>query len=148
MNPAHLFHFVCWAHENLPRVETDLVVVYEDGEGPAKVLVPAPEWLASALHGPVKINGVLLGLPPVEHYHNESRDESGTFTGPRNYWTTEVYEPMGPMSEEEAIEYLIMKDIPRRVWDTGSNYAFTVCRRSQLPPTRRWRNAWAIRRSA
>ena len=32
------------------------------------------------------------------------------------------------MTEEEAIEYLVMKDIPRRVWDTppGSNIQNSV----------------------
>lgn len=132
---THLFEHVCWASENLTRVETDLVVVYEDGEGPAKILVPAPEWMAMAMHGRM--------LPPVEHYHNEQRSEDGTFIGPRDYWSS--YQPIEPLTEEQAIEYLIQKDIPRHVWTEGSNHKMVICRRSQIPPTRRWRNAWKIK---
>lgn len=141
---THLFDHICWASENLQRVETSLVVVYEDPEepdAPAKVLVPAPEWMAMALHGGL--------LPPVDHYHLEQRDSDGTFTGPKTYWTTEGFDPVGPMTEEQAVEYLIQKDIPRRVWDPpeGSNVQhFVICRREQLPQTRRWRNAWQIAR--
>ena len=133
---THLFDRICWAHENLARVETDYVVVYEDGDdhGRAKILVPAPEWLAMALHGGL--------LPPVEHYHREQRDPAGSFCGPHDYWS--AYEPIGPLTEEEAIEYLIRKDIPRKVWEEGSNYPLKICRRSQLPTTRLFRNAWRV----
>ena len=132
---THLFDRICWSSETLTRVETDYVVVYEVDDGPAKVLVPAPEWMAMAMHGGL--------LPPVEHYHNELRDADGTFVGPRDYWSS--YDPIGPMSEEEAIEYLVKKDIPREVWREGSNKRFVICRRSQLPQTRVWRNAWTVK---
>jgi hypothetical protein len=132
---THLFDRISWASENLARVETDLIVVYEDGEGPAKVLIPAPEWMAMAFHGGL--------LPPVSHYHNEMRDNDGTFAGPKDYWS--AYEAIGPLSEEQAIEYLIQKDIPRHVWAEGSNHPMVICRRSQMPTTRCFRNAWRVR---
>ena len=134
---THLFDRICWASENLARVETDLIVVYEDGsdDGRARILVPAPEWLAMALHGGL--------LPPVAAYHLEPRDVGGTFVGPKDYWS--AYEPIGPLTEAQAIEYLIQKDIPRHVWAPGSNHRMVICRRSQLPQTRTWRNAWKIR---
>jgi hypothetical protein len=131
---THLFDRICWASENLARAETDLVVVYEDGDGCARIIVPAPEWMAMALHGGL--------LPPVEHYHREPRDAGGNFIGPRDYWS--AYEPIGPLSEEQAIEYLIRKDIPRHVWGPGSNLPMKICRRDQLPQTRLWRNAWKV----
>ena len=56
-------------------------------------------------------------------------------------------EPMGPMTEEEAIEYLIQKDVPQSVWqswDEGNRPKMVICRKEQLPATREWRNAWRI----
>ena len=133
---THLFDRICWASENLERFETEYVVVYEDGDddGRARVLVPAPEWMAMALHGGL--------LPPVEHYHREPRDDAGNFVGPRDYWSG--YEPIGPLTEEEAIGYLVKKDVPRHVWQEGSNHRFVICRRSQLPQSRLFRNAWRV----
>jgi hypothetical protein len=51
------------------------------------------------------------------------------------------------MTEEEAIEYLIMKDIPQHVWkewNSGNKPKMVICRKEQLPSTREWRNAWKI----
>ena len=131
---THLFDRICWAHENLARFESEFVVVYEDGDndGRAKILVPAPEWMAMALHGGL--------LPPVAHYHDEQRTADGTFCGPANYWSS--YEPIGPLTEEQALAYLILKDVPKHVWAEGSNHPLIICRRDQLPKTRVYRNAW------
>jgi len=131
---THLFDRICWAHENLSRVETDYVVVYEDGEndGRAKILVPAPEWLAMALHGGL--------LPPVGAYHLESRDLDGNFIGPKDYWSS--YVPIDALTVEQALIYLILKDVPKHVWAEGSNHPLIICRRDQLPTTRVFRNAW------
>ena len=55
--------------------------------------------------------------------------------------------PVGPMTEEQAIEYLIMKDCPQSVWrdyDSGNKPKMVICRKEQLPATREWRNAWKI----
>jgi hypothetical protein len=138
---THLWDRVAWAHEHLTPVQTDLVIVWEDPDAPdspACVTVPAPEWLAMAMYGGL--------LPPVEHYHDERRDPDGTFVGPKDHWS--AYTPLGALTEEEALEYIVMKDIPRRVWDPpeGSNARhFVICRREQLPATRRWRNAWTLK---
>ncbi len=53
----------------------------------------------------------------------------------------------GAMTEEEAIEYLIQKDVPQHVWKTwneGNKPKMVICRKEQLPSTREWRNAWKI----
>ena len=55
--------------------------------------------------------------------------------------------PIDAMTEEEAIEYLIMKDIPEHVWkdwDKSNKPRLVICKKSQLPATREWRNAWQI----
>ena len=56
-------------------------------------------------------------------------------------------EPVEAMTEEQAIEYLIMKDCPQHVWrdwDSGNKPKLVICRKEQLPATREWRNAWKI----
>jgi hypothetical protein len=68
------------------------------------------------------------------------------------YWDTRGYllhetPPVGPMTEEQAIEYLIMKDCPQSVWkswDEGNRPKMVICKKEQLPATREWRNAWRI----
>jgi hypothetical protein len=105
-----LFDRLCWAKDNLEPHQSDYRVVFEDNvDEPAKVLVPDPNWMACAMHGGI--------LPPVWVYHELEKDEktSGFKKHTRGYLLHET-EPMPPMSEEEAIEYLIMKDIPNHIW--------------------------------
>ena len=55
--------------------------------------------------------------------------------------------PIDAMTEEQAIEYLIQKDIPMRVWqnyDKANRPRMVICTKSQLPSTRLWRNSWKI----
>ena len=55
--------------------------------------------------------------------------------------------PVDAMTEEQAIEYLIMKDVPQSVWQTwdeGNRPKMVICKKEQLPATREWRNAWRI----
>lgn len=124
------------ARENLEPVQSDYRVVFEaDLDSPSSVLVPDPNWMACALHGHI--------LPPVEVYHQLITDESGKIINGRLLHETP---PIGPMSEEEAIEYLIQKDIPAHVWQQASGNAMrmVVCKKNQIPQDRTWRNAWQI----
>ena len=55
--------------------------------------------------------------------------------------------PIKAMTEEQAIEYLIMKDIPSRVWqneERSNRPRMIICTKKQLPQKRIWRNAWKI----
>ena len=55
--------------------------------------------------------------------------------------------PVDAMTEEQAIEYLIMKDCPQSVWrswNEGNKPKMVICHKEQLPGTREWRNAWKI----
>ena len=141
LKELHLFDRLCWAKENLEKFHTEYVIVYEDDiEEPAKVVSPDSNWMACALHGGI--------LPPVWVYHELAKDEAqpGFEKHTRGYLLHET-EPMGPMSEEEAIEYLVMKDVPQHVWKTwndGNKPKMVICRKEQLPQTRQWRNAWRI----
>lgn len=141
LSEMHLWERLHWAKQNLEKYNTEYVVVYEDNiDRPAKVVSPDPNWMACALHGGI--------LPPVWVYHELAKDEAqpGFVNHTRGYLLHET-EPMGPMSEEEAIEYLVMKDVPQHVWKTwndGNKPKMVICKQKQLPSTREWRNAWRI----
>ena len=141
LSEMHLWERLHWAKQNLEKYNTEYVVVYEDNiDRPAKVVSPDPNWMACALHGGI--------LPPVWVYHELAKDEAqpGFEKHTRGHLLHET-KPMGPMTEEEAIEYLIMKDVPQHVWKTwndGNKPKMVICKQKQLPSTREWRNAWRI----
>jgi hypothetical protein len=138
---THLWDRLCWAKENLEPHQSDYRVVYEDSiDECAKILVPDPNWMACALQGGI--------LPPVWVYHELAKDEAQPdFKKHTRGYLLHETEPMPAMTEEEAIEYLIMKDIPQSVWttwDEGNRPKMVICTKEQLPATREWRNAWRI----
>lgn len=129
----------------MSRFETEYVVVYEDGEkmqindreevdAPAKVMIPAPEWMYQALKG-----GELLPL----WVHFKLREELSVEERANIIFNTPK---LPPLTEEQAIAYLIMKDIPEHVWNTGKSNKpkYRVAKRNQMPATREWRNAWRL----
>lgn len=138
---THLFERLCWAKENLKPYQSEYCVVYEDDlEDPAKIMTPDPNWMACALQGGI--------LPPIWVYHELAKDEAKPDfeCHTRGYLLHET-EPMPAMTEEEAIEYLIMKDVPQHVWkeyNSGNRPKMIICNRNQLPSTREWRDAWKI----
>jgi len=138
---THLWDRLCWAKENLEPHQSDYRVVYEDSiDECAKILVPDPNWMAAALQGGI--------LPPVWVYHELAKDEAQEdFKKHTRGYLLHETQPVEAMTEEEAIEYLIMKDCPQHVWqnwDTGNKPKMVICRKEQLPSTREWRNAWKI----
>ncbi len=142
---THLWERLCWAKDNLERFETDYRVVYEDPsepDAPAKILHPTPEWMACALQGGI--------LPPVSSYWELKKDERtpGFKEHTRGPELLHNMKPIDAMTEEQAIEYLIMKDIPEHVWrdwNKGNKPRLVICRKEQLPQKREWRNAWKIK---
>ena len=138
---TRLWDRLCWAKENLEGYQSDYRVVYEDSiDECAKILVPDPNWMAAAMQGGI--------LPPVWVYHELAKDEAseGFKRHTRGYLLHET-EPVEAMTEEEAIEYLILKDCPRHVWENyneGNRPKMIICTKKQLPQTREWRNAWKI----
>jgi hypothetical protein len=138
---THLWDRLCWAKDNLDGVQSDYRVVYEDKvDECAKILVPDPNWMACALQGGI--------LPPVEVYWELAKDEAEEgFTKHTRGYLLHNTKPVDAMTEEQAIEYLIMKDVPQSVWrdyDSGNKPKMLICRKEQLPATREWRNAWKI----
>ena len=138
---THLWDRLCWAKENLDGVQSDYRVVYEDSiDECAKILVPDPNWMACALQGGI--------LPPVEVYWELAKDEAQPdFKKHTRGYLLHDTKPIDAMTEEQAIEYLIMKDCPQHVWQNwnqGNKPKMVICRKEQLPGSREWRNAWKI----
>jgi hypothetical protein len=121
----------------MSRFETEYVVVFEDDsepDAPAKVLIPAPEWMYQAMQG-----GELLPI----WAHFKLREELSLEERADIIFNTEK---LGPLTEEQAISYLIMKDMPEHVWNNRSSNRpkYKIAKRHQFPETREWRNAWRL----
>lgn len=141
---THLSERLRWSKQNLETYQTDYCVVFEDNvDECAKILFAEPVWMAAALQGGI--------LPPVWVYHELAKDEAKPdFKKHTRGYLLHNTEPVEAMTEEEAIEYLIMKDVPQSVWQTwneGNKPKMVICTKQQLPETREWRNAWKIKES-
>ena len=127
-------------HKDVPQ--GNYAILWEDPadpEAPAKVTRPSPTWLAMAMHGGI--------LPPVEVYWalREDEEQPDFKRHSRGHLLHETT-PVREMSEEEAIEYLVMKDIPPRVWRDykGNRTILKIVPVHMIPTDRSARNAWRI----
>ena len=123
-------------------------VIFEDPEQPeqpACVLVPSDNWMEEAKAGL---------LPPISVYWALQDDEQqaiaegrhDTFKHDPDKYTAQFTAPrIGPLTEEEAIEYLVMKDIPRHIWSQEYNRPmFKIVKTEDVPSDRQFRNAWRL----
>ena len=132
---THLWDRLAEAKSRLEPVQSKYRVVFEDPatpDEPAKVLVPDPNWMAAALEGNI--------LPPIDTYQRDRDVPDGQ---PKEH---PYAKPIPPMSEEEAIEYLIMKDICPSVWRdyNGNRTIMRIVPVELIPTDRSFRNAWRI----
>jgi hypothetical protein len=132
---THLWDRLAEAKARLTPVQSQYRVLFEnpaDPEAPASVLCPDPHWMAAALEGGV--------LPPVDTY---LRDQGVADGEPKEH---PYAEPIGAMTEEEAIEYLVMKDIPPQIWRDykGNRCIMKIVPVEMIPSDRSFRNAWKI----
>jgi hypothetical protein len=135
MTHGHLWDRLAEAKSRLAPVQSKYRVLFEDPatpDEPAKVLVPDPNWMAAALAGDI--------LPPIDTY---LRDRDVPDGQPKEH---PYAEPIGAMTEEEAIEYLIQKDIPPQVWRDyqGNRSVLKIVPVELIPSDRSFRNAWKI----
>ena len=127
---------------------TQYRVIFDDPdhpEEPTKVLVPSQNWLDEAMAG---------NLPPIWVYWQLQDDEQKAmaegrhdkFQHDHDKWMLQFTAPrIGPLTEEEAMEYLVMKDIPRRVWAKEHNRPmFKIVKTEMVPSDRSFRNAWEM----
>ena len=132
---GHLWDRLAEAKSRLKPVQSKYRVLFEDPatpDEPAKVLVPDPNWMAAALAGDI--------LPPIDTY---LRDRDVPDGQPKEH---PYAAPIPAMTEEEAIEYLIMKDIPPQVWRDyqGNRAVMKIVPVELIPSDRSFRNAWKI----
>jgi hypothetical protein len=137
----HIFAATYLEHQvELP--EPQYAIAWEDPddlEAPMKFTTPSPMWLAMALHGDI--------LPPVEVYHALAHDEAQpNFKRHHRGYLLHETTPVNEMTEEEAMDYLIQKDIPPSVWRDyrGNRTILKVVSRNAIPTDRTTRNAWRI----
>jgi len=146
----HLIDRLHKAKQRLAPVQSKYRVIFEDPADPeacACVLVPDPNWMAAALAGGI--------LPPIDTYLRDRSIEEAfvpqypghTFSWNENGGASHPYaEPIGPMAEEEAIEYLIKKDIPPRIWRDyrGNRVIMKIVPVELIPSDRTFRGAWKV----
>ena len=135
MTHGHLWDRLAEAKTRLDPVQSKYRVLFEDPatpDEPAKVLVPDPNWMACALEGGI--------LPPIETYQRYRDVPDGE---PKEH---PYAEPIGAMTEEEAIEYLVKKDIDPSVWRDykGNRTILKIVPVEMIPSDRSFRNAWRI----
>jgi hypothetical protein len=136
---THLWTRLLEAKARLKPVQSKYRVLFEDPrepDAPAKVLVPDPNWMAAALAGDI--------LPPIDTYQRDRLVPDGE---PKEH---PYAEPIEAMTEEEAIEYLIMKDIDPAVWRDyqGNRTIMKIVPVELVPSDRSFRNAWKINQEA
>ena len=132
---THLWDRLAEAKSRLAPVQSKYRVLFEnpaEPDAPASVLVPDPNWMAAALAGNV--------LPPIDTY---LRDQNVPDGQPKEH---PYADPIGPMTEEEAIEYLVKKDISPQVWRdyNGNRVIMKIVPVELIPSDRSFRNAWKI----
>ena len=136
---THLWTRLLEAKSRLKPVQSKYRVLFEDPrepDAPAKVLVPDPNWMAAALAGDI--------LPPIDTYQRDRLVPDGE---PKEH---PYAEPIGAMTEEEAIEYLVMKDIDPAVWRDyqGNRCIMKIVPVELIPSDRSFRNSWRVKQEA
>ena len=116
----------------LQPVQSEYAIVYDDpyNDDPACVVMPSPNWMAKALHG---------GILPYSHVvlMDQLNDTQLSRTSPR----------MPPLTQEQAIEQLLIRDVPKHIWDgsyQGNKRTFVIAPLHLLPRDRHFRNAWTL----
>ncbi len=154
----HLFLRILIAKKCFEPVVSKYRIVYEDPadpDEPCRIVAPDPNWLASALEG-----GVLPDIQPyiddkdTERNWYQEMAELGFANVNTNFFWSAVggakhpyAEPIDPMTEEEAIEYLLMKDVPLHVWRDyeGNREIFKMVPVEMVPKETTFRDAWQIK---
>ena len=135
MTYGQLWDRLAEAKTRLKPVQAKYRVLFEDPatpDEPAKVLCPDPNWMACALEGGI--------LPPIETYQRARLVPDGQ---PKEH---PYAKPIGPMTEEQSVEYLIQKDICPSIWRDykGNRTILKIVPVELVPSDRSFRNAWRI----
>lgn len=123
-------------------------IIYEDPnclEEAAKVVVPSDRWLDDAMSGRLAPIWVHWQLQDDEQ---KAIDEGWheDFEHDKEKWKLQVEgQRIPPLTEEQAMEYLAMMVIPRRVWAEKHNRPMMrICKTEEVPSDRTFRDAWSV----
>jgi hypothetical protein len=165
---GRLFDLLAVAKSHLAPVPSACRVIFEDDmDAPAKVLVPDQNFMAAAMAGGI--------LPIIDVFHGALYRLTVEFPGEQSVSAnvrginlkdaradalakgatikSEIViqhdwhdgPKAKPMTEAQAIDYLIEKDIPKSVWgSSGNRQKFKVVTTADLPNSREHRNAWSM----
>ena len=122
---------IVWARNNLKPFRTQYCVVYDDVDmEAASVMHPDMHFMSMLMHGNL--------VPPYWVKLKLKEDaERPNFVDHRHLGNFELLNgitPIGSLTEEEAVEYLIKTDIPRRIWenwDKGNRRKLVICNKTQ-----------------
>jgi len=128
------------ANQRLEPFQTQYAVVYEDVDmNCCAVMHPDPNAMAALIDGGV--------FPPVWVYWELAKDEAQPdFKRHTRGYLLHDTPREGPKTEQEALLYLIMKDVPEHIWrnyETSNSVHLKIIRREQQP-NKEFRNAWRI----
>lgn len=150
INSEHLWDRLVWASQTLDKVQSDYRIVFEDPLNPeesAKILTPDPNWMACALYGNIlpEVGAYLEDQKVVNQYILDNGSMEGFDWNKQGGAKHPYADVVGPMTEEEAIEYLILKDIPSHIWSKQYNSPkIKIIKTNQLPKHREYRNSWRL----
>lgn len=129
------------AKQRLEPYQTQYAVVYEDTDmETCAVMHPDPHAMAALMAGGV--------FPPVWVYWELEKDaaQPDFKKHTRGHLLHDTLrEPA--KTEEEAVLYLVMKDVPQHIWrnwNSGNKPKMAICKREQLPVDRTFRNTWRL----
>ena len=134
--------------EDLKDFKAQYAVLFNDPdnlEDPAKIMYPADYFIKQAMIGELPPVSVFLQLRLDEEAWNEVNEGTG-FEHDEEKWKMQFTAPnIEPLTEEEAMEYLVIKDLPTKVWSKKHNRPmFKIIRKSEISADRTFRNAWEM----
>jgi hypothetical protein len=122
------------ARAHLEPYQTQYAVIFEDPDNPdapVAILHPSPNAMSALKAG---------GIFPEVSSILADKDKPNDAPKLHPYATT-----CGPLSEEQAIEYLIFKDVPSRVLAyQGNRQILRIVKRASIPSDRTFRSAWRL----
>lgn len=123
-------------------------VIYDDPDHldePTKILIPSSKWVKRAMEGELPPIWVFWDLQDDEAKSTVA-EEGGRFVHDKERYSRQgLHPPIGKLTEEQAMEYLCMKELPRKCWAQEHNRPmFKIVKKNQIPSDRTFRNAWEM----
>lgn len=117
----------------------------DDLEANTQILIPSGRWLKEAQEGKLPPLWVHWKLAEDEQKAiDEGRHESFKHD-PSKLELLKTAPRIGKLTEEQAMEYLIMKELPKRCWaEVHNRPMFRIVKTEQVPSDRTFRDAWEM----